>query len=141
MEPFGQYITEQSERDLGFPSSFFSRSPLRSYYFLAGAVALVTDLAMVGLVLHRYWSQMSTTAILNLGFATVGILLLWYRVYLTCQRLHGVYSKAKSSPTFAGSVLDFTLRNAAAMTWACLYFSFFIVAWLLVLAASAFRSH
>src|ERR1700678_683371 len=95
MQPFGQYVTEQSERDLGFPSSFFSRSPLRSYYFLVGAVWMVMDLAMVGLVLHRYWSQMSTSAVLYLGFATIGILLLGYRTYLTGQRLHEVYSQVK----------------------------------------------
>jgi hypothetical protein len=44
------------------------------------------------------------------------MLALWWRTYVTCQRLHEVYSQAKSDPSFARSPLDTALRNAAAVT-------------------------
>jgi hypothetical protein len=136
MEPVGRYITDQSE-PRNFASDFFVRSPLRSYYFIMGTILMGLDLAMVGLGLSRYWSRMHTTAIFQLGLAVVSLLLLWGRAYVTCQRLHEVYSQAKSDPSFAGSPLDTSLRNAAAITGASLYFSFFIAAWLLLALFSA----
>jgi hypothetical protein len=106
-----------------------------------GTILMGMDLAMVGLILFRYWSQMRTIAILQVGFAVVGLLMLWSRAYVTCRRLQEVYSQAKTDPSFARSPLDTSLRNAAAITGASLYFSFFIAAWLLLALYSAFRGH
>jgi hypothetical protein len=97
------------------------------------------DLALAALVLFRYWSQMQTVAIFQVGLAVVSLLVLWSRAYLTCQRLQEVYSQVKSDPAFARSPLDTSLRNAAAITGASLYFSFFIAAWLLLALYSALR--
>ena len=140
MEPVGQYITDQSGPRT-FTSDFFARGPLRSNYFIMGTILMGMDLAMVGLILFRYWSQMRTIAILQVGFAVVGLLMLWSRAYVTCRRLQEVYSQAKTDPSFARSPLDTSLRNAAAITGASLYFSFFIAAWLLLALYSAFRGH
>jgi hypothetical protein len=140
MEPVGQYVTEQGE-PRNFTSDFFARGPLHSYYFILGTILMGMDFAMVGLVLFRYWSQMRTIAIFQVGFAVVGLLILWSRAYVTCQRLQEVYSQAKSDPSFARSPLDTSLRNAAAITGASLYFSFFIAAWLLLALYSALRGH
>jgi hypothetical protein len=138
MEPVGQYVTDQSE-PRNFTSDLFARGPLRSYYFIAGTVMMGMDLALAALVLFRYWSQMQTVAIFQVGLAVVSLLVLWSRAYLTCQRLQEVYSQVKSDPAFARSPLDTSLRNAAAITGASLYFSFFIAAWLLLALYSALR--
>jgi hypothetical protein len=140
MQPVGQYVTDQNEPRT-FTSDFFARGPLRSNYFIMGTILMGMDLAMVGLVLFRYWSQMRTIAIFQLGFAVVGLLMLWSRAYVTCRRLQEVYSLAKSDTSFARSPLDTSLRNAAAITGASLYFSFFIAAWLLLALYSALRGH
>jgi hypothetical protein len=140
MGQFGQSITDQS--DLGnFASDFFARGPLRSYYFIAGTVVLGINLAAVGVILVRYWDRLPTIATFQLGLALVCMLGLWGRAYVTCQRLHDVYSQGKSDPAFARSPLDTALRNAAAMTGASLYCSFFGTAWLLFALGSALRSH
>jgi uncharacterized membrane protein YhaH (DUF805 family) len=140
MEQFGQSITDHS--DLGnFASDFFARTPLRSFYFIAGTVVLGVNLAGVGVILVRYWDRMPTIATFQLAFALVFLLGLWGRAYVTCQRLHDVYSQGKSDPAFARSPLNTALRNAAAMTGASLYFSFFAAAWLLFALGSALRSH
>ena len=140
MEPVGQYVTDQSE-PRNFASDFFARGPLRSNYFIMGTILMGMDLAMAGLVLFRYWSQMQTIAIFQVGLAVVSLLMLWSRAYLTCQRLQEVYSQVKSDPAFARSPLDTSLRNAAAITGASLYFSFFIAALLLLPLYSALRGH
>jgi hypothetical protein len=140
MERFGQSIMAHSDLR-NFPSDFFARTPLRSFYFIAGTVLMAIDLAAVGMVLVRFWHRMPTTAMLQVGFAVVAMFALWWRAYLTCQRLHEVYSQAKSDPEFAHSPLDTALRNAAAVTGGSLYFSFFMAAWLLLALASALRSH
>jgi hypothetical protein len=132
MEPF----RDQSE-SRNIASDFFARVPLRSYYFIAGTVTMGIDFAMVGFLLVRFWSQMPTIAILEIGFAVAAMLVLWNRAYVSCRRLHEVYSQAKSSPSFARSPLDTALRNAAAITRASLSFSFFIAAWLLLALVSA----
>ena len=140
MWQFGQSITDQS--DLGnFASDFFARGPLRSFYFILGTVVLATNLAAVGVILVRYWDRMSTIATFQLGFALLCLLGLWGRAYITCERLHDVYSQGKSDPAFARSPLDTALRNAAAMTGASLYFSLFGATWLLLALGSALRSH
>jgi hypothetical protein len=140
MEPLGQYVSEQSE-PRNFESAFFARRPLRSYYFIAGTVLMGMDLALVVLVLFRSWSQMRTIAIFQIGLAVFAMLALWSRAYTTWQRFHEVYSQAKLSPSFARSPLDTTLRNAAAITGAALFFSYFIAAWLLIALASSLRGH
>jgi hypothetical protein len=140
MEAVGHYVTDQSEPQ-NFTWDFFARSPLRSYYFVLGTLLMGMDLAMVGLVLFRYWSRMRTIAIFQVGFAVVGLLMLWSRAYVTSQRLQEVYSHAKSDPSFARSPLDTSLRNAAAIMGASLYYSFFIAAWLLLALYSALRGH
>jgi hypothetical protein len=140
MERFGQSITPHGDLR-NFEAEFFARAPLRSFYFLAGSVVVGIDLAAVGLILVRYGRHMPTIAILQLGFAVVGMLALWWRAYVTCERLHEVYSQAKSDTSFARSPLDTALRNAAAVTGGTLYFSFFIAAWLLFALASALRGH
>ena len=134
MEP----IRDKSETR-NIESVFFVRGPLRSYYFIAGTITMGIDLAMVGFLLVRYWNQMPAMAILEIGFAVGAMLVLWNRAYVSFQRLHEVYSQAKSSPSFARSPLDTTLRNAAAITGACLSFSFFIAAWLLLAFVSTLR--
>jgi hypothetical protein len=140
MEPVGQYIADQSEPRT-FTSDFFARGPFRSSYFIMGTILLGMDLTMVSLNLFRHWGQLRTIAISQLGLAVVGLLLLWSRAYVTCERLHEVYSQAKTDPAFAHSPLDTSLRNAAAITGASLYFSFFIAAWLLLALFSALRGH
>lgn len=105
------------------------------------ALTMGIDLAMVGFLLVRFWSQMPTIAILEIGFAVAAMLVLWNRAHVNCRRLHEVYSQAKSSPSFALSPLDTALRNAAAITLACLSFSFFIAAWLLLALTSVVRGH
>jgi hypothetical protein len=136
MEPF----RDQSE-PRNIASDFFARVPLRSYYFIAGTVTMGIDLAVIGFVLFRFWRQIPTIAIVEMGFAAVAMLVLWNRAYVTCRRLYEVYSESKMSPSFARSPLDTALRNAAAITGACLSFSFFIAAWLLLALASALRGH
>jgi hypothetical protein len=138
MEPLGQYVSEQSE-PRNFVSAFFERRPLRSYYFIAGTAMMGMDLALVALVLFRSWSQMATFAIFQIGLAVFAMLALWSRAYTTWQRLHELYSQAKLSPSFSRSPLDTSLRNAAAITGAALFFSYFIAAWLLLALAYAFR--
>jgi hypothetical protein len=140
MQPVGQYVTDQNEAR-GFTSDFFARKPLRSSYFIAGTVGMGVDLALVGLVLFRSWSQMQTTAILQIGLAVFALLALWSRAYVTSRSLHEVYSEAKLSPSFARSPIDRALRNAAAITGASLFFSFMIAAWLLLPLGSALRHH
>ena len=140
MEPLGQYVSEQSE-PRNFVSAFFGRGPLRSYYFIAGTVMMGMDLAAVAFVLFHFWSQMRTTTVFQIGFATFAMLALWSRAYITWQRLHEVYSQAKLSPSFARSPLDTSLRNAAAITGAGLYFSYFIAGWLLLALVSELHGH
>jgi uncharacterized membrane protein YeaQ/YmgE (transglycosylase-associated protein family) len=140
VQPVRQYATEQIDLR-NFTSDFFGRGPLRSNYFIMGTILMGIDFAMVGLVLFRFWSQMRTVAILQLGLAVVGMLMLWSRAYVTCRRLREVYSQAKSDPSFAHSPLDTSLRNAAAITGASLYFSFFVAAWLLLALYSSLRGH
>jgi hypothetical protein len=140
MGQFGQSITDRS--DLGnFASDFFARGPLRSFYFILGTVVLGVNLAGVGVILVRYWDRMPTIATFQLGFAMVCMVGLWGRAYMTCERLHDIYSQRKSDPAFDRSPLDTALRNAAAMTGASLYFSFFAAAWLLFALGSALRGH
>ena len=73
MKRFGQSITAHSDLR-NFASDFFARVPLRSFYFVAGTVVLGIDLAAAGLILVRFGRQMHTIAILQLGFAVVGML-------------------------------------------------------------------
>jgi magnesium-transporting ATPase (P-type) len=138
MEPLGQYVSEQSE-PRNFESAFFERRPLRSYYFIAGTIMMGMDFALVALVLFRSWSQMATFAIGQIGLAAFAMLALWSRAYTTWQRFHELYSQAKLSPSFARSPLDTSLRNAAAITGAALFFSYFLAAWLLLALAYALR--
>jgi hypothetical protein len=134
MEP----IRDHSE-PRNISSDFFARVPLRSYYFLAGTITMGIDVAVVGFLLVRFWNQMPTIAIVEIGFGVSAMLVLWDRAYVSCRRLHEVYSQAKSSPSFARSPLDTALRNAAAITGASLSFSFFIAAWLLLALVSILR--
>jgi len=140
MGQFGQSITAHSDLR-NFAPDFFARGPLRSLYFIAGTIVLGINLAAVGVILVRYWDHMPTIATFQLGFAVVSMLALWRRAYVTCQRLHEVYSQGKSDPAFPRSPLNTALRNAAAMTGASLYFSFFGAAWLVFALGSALRSH
>jgi hypothetical protein len=138
MEPFGQSFTDQSEPRIA--SNFFARVPFRSYYFIAGTVMMGINLVIVGLIAVRFWSRMPALAMAEVGLAVVAMLVLWNRAYLTCRKLHEVYSEAKMNASFARSPLDTTLRNAAAITGASLSFSFFTAGWLLLALGSALRS-
>jgi small-conductance mechanosensitive channel len=140
MQHFGKFVTGHSDLR-NFASDFFARTPFHSFYFIAGTVVMAIDLAAVGMVLARFWNRMPMIAMLQVGFAVVAMFALWWRAYLTCQRLHEVYSQAKSDPGFTRSPLDTALRNAAAVTGGSLYFSFFMASWLLLALASALRSH
>jgi hypothetical protein len=140
MEPVRRFITDQSEPRI-FTSEFFAPGPLWSSYFIMGPILLGMDLTMVSATLLRHWGQPRTIAISQLGLTVVGLLLFWSSAYVTCERFHEVYMHSKTDPAFAHSPLESFLRNAAAITGACVFFSVFIAAWFLLALYSALPGH
>jgi hypothetical protein len=140
MEPVGQYVADQGE-PRNFTADFFAKVPSRSIPFIGGTVTMGIALLLAGLFLLRSWNQISPIAISGIGLAMISMVALWNRAYVTYRRLNEVYSQGKLNPSFIRSPLDAALRNAAVITSATLYFSFFIAAWLLVALTSVLHSH
>jgi hypothetical protein len=140
MEPVRRFITGQSKPRI-FTSEFFAPGPLWSSYFFLGPILLGMDLFLVSAILSRHWGQLRTIAVSQLGLAVVGLLLAWSSAYVTCERFHEVYMQAKIDPAFAHSALESFLRNATAITGACVFFSVCIDAWFLFALCSALHGH
>src|ERR1700733_9188514 len=115
MEPVGQYVADQSEPP-NFTLDFFAKAPSRSFPFIGGTVMMGIVLLLAGLMLLRWWNQISSIAICQIGLAAFSIVGLWNRAYVTCRKLNEVYSQGKLNPSFDRSPLDTSLRYAAVIT-------------------------
>jgi hypothetical protein len=80
-------------------------------------------------------------AIMQMGLATAAILILWVRAYQIFQRLHELYSEAKSDASFARSPMDQVFRSAGNLMYATLFFGFMSAAWFLLALGTAVSHH
>ena len=140
MEPVGQYVADQGEPP-SFTATFFAKAPLRSIPFIVGTVMIGLFVLIAGTALLRWWNEISSLAIAQIGLAAFSLVCLWNRAYVTCRRLNEVYSQSKLSPSFNRSPLDTALRHAAVITSATLYFSFFIALFFLCALVSVLHNY
>jgi hypothetical protein len=114
---------------------FFSRSPLRSARFVGVTGAGLVCIALVVFVLYRGWHRLlfvGVSAIAVIGYTIVG---LWWRSWRCIARIREVYATESMEKAKLGSQMDILLGVAADLATDLLFFSFGIIALLLVLVA------
>jgi hypothetical protein len=140
MQPLQDVLTDQSNSS-AVDSSFFSRPPLRSYYFLCGTLFLLIGIAVGFFILVRRWNALSTIAIMQLGLAVASMIFLWVRACQIFQRLHELYLQAKQDSSFVRSPIENVFRSAGNLMSATVYFAFSGAVWFIVALGSALRHH
>jgi len=140
MQPLQNIFTDQSNSS-AVDSGFFSRPPLRSTSFIMATLLLLVGLACGCLILWRYWNELLTIAIVQLGLAAAMIVILWFRSYQIFQRLHELYLQAKQDSSFVRSPIDNVFRSAGNLMSATLFFGFSAAVWFLLALGSALSHH
>jgi hypothetical protein len=140
MQPLQNVLTDQSNSST-IDSDFFNRPPLRSYYFLMGTFTMFMALACGCIVVVRYWNELPTMSIAQMGLATTTLVILWFRAYQSFQRLHEVYTQAKLDPSFVRSPIDKVFLSAGNLMSATLYLGFSAAAWFFLALGTALRHH
>jgi hypothetical protein len=140
MQPLQDVLTESNGPRVA-ESDFFRRPPLRSYQFIVATMVMLMALACGSLILGRHWNELSTSGIMQLGFATAAVVLLWVRIYQIFQRLHELYCQASLEPSFARSPIDKVLRSAGDLMYAVLFYAFAGAAYFYFALDSALSHH
>jgi len=140
MQPLEDVLTESNGPRVA-ESDFFKRPPMRSYQFIAATLMMLIGLACGSLVLGRHWNELTTYDIMQLGFATATVVLLWLRLYQIFQRLHELYCQASLEASFARSSIDKVLRSAGDLMFAVLFYAFLSAAYFYFALGSALSHH
>ena len=121
-----------SKADVPGAVVFFRRSPFRWQYFLADTVILMGSIGVGVFVMIRYRDRLPATTEIILAAVIIGMLLMWRAALHAHSRIHQFYQAGEVSDQVSGPPLEAALRVAASMIHLGLFYTFLLVALVLM---------
>lgn len=118
--------------DVPKAAEFFRQPPFRWLYFLADTAILIMSTGVCMYVMIRYRAQLSSSAEIVLAAAILGMILLWKAALRSHSRLHKFLQVDGIREIDSDSALEAALKVAASMTHLGLFYTFLLVALLVM---------
>jgi hypothetical protein len=108
------------------PSNFYSKSPFRDRVFLGNTFILAADLILAGVILVKFWHNLSFGTILWMGLIVFGLLSALRWALISHREVSQLVKPGKSGEFGAGIPSDRALNVAANMTHLALFYAFLV---------------
>jgi len=111
----------------GFGRRYFSRPPLRSYHFWVSTIFVLLVASEAAFYTVRFRSLLNSEAGASMILPVVVILLIWFKVLRSHQRVYAVYRNLNAAQLLQEGALETVLDNLAYLSYAGFCLALFAV--------------